>query len=218
MIESITYTLPLFIFGNYSNTLNWIMMITYFFSLFFFGWIAEAPFLRHSLVTIKCWPKGMYITVVTVVVTIIAALSYHIYLAYSFQFYLEDGITTACILGWYLVGISIPVSLLISGWGVCLSQNASSDVFVRWMRRTTPQSSDSETGTAAAAAAAAAGTSSGCDQWEKVCLHPHHWAIFYSIAYFTRFDNIASNIAAGLCLGSYVHGIAAYGHDHLLEL
>ncbi|OMJ26393.1 hypothetical protein AYI70_g210 [Smittium culicis] len=50
----------------------------------------------------------------------------------------------------------------------------------------------------------------------KYRVHLHHWQIFYILAFFTRFPNTISRIAAGLVLGIYTQGATAYGHDHLL--
>ncbi|KAJ3025596.1 UNVERIFIED_CONTAM: hypothetical protein HDU68_006965 [Siphonaria sp. JEL0065] len=108
----------------------------------------------------------------------------------------------------------IPVTLLVSGWGVCIAQNMGSPLFA-WRVRGPQADNQQQHQQQQQQPQRDVEACTLC--WEKVRLHPHHWAIFYSIAFFTRFDNIASNIAAGLCLGSYVHGIAAYGHDHLLE-
>lgn len=40
--------------------------------------------------------------------------------------------------------------------------------------------------------------------------HPHHWYIFYVLCYYSRFNTVPSQIAAGLCLGIYVQGTAQY--------
>ncbi|PIA13276.1 hypothetical protein COEREDRAFT_83617 [Coemansia reversa NRRL 1564] len=48
-------------------------------------------------------------------------------------------------------------------------------------------------------------------------LHLHHWQIFYILAFFTRFDRFASRTCAGLCLGIFTQGVAAYGYDSMLE-
>ncbi|KAJ1679482.1 hypothetical protein EV182_001956, partial [Spiromyces aspiralis] len=49
-------------------------------------------------------------------------------------------------------------------------------------------------------------------------VHIHHWQLFYIFAFFTRFDTFASRLCAGIVLGIYVHGIAAYGFDPMLVL
>ncbi|KAJ2740668.1 hypothetical protein GGI20_005684 [Coemansia sp. BCRC 34301] len=48
-------------------------------------------------------------------------------------------------------------------------------------------------------------------------LHLHHWQIFYILAFFTRFDKFASRACAGVVLGIFSHGHAAYGLDPLME-
>ncbi|KAF9959727.1 hypothetical protein BGZ72_008974 [Mortierella alpina] len=47
--------------------------------------------------------------------------------------------------------------------------------------------------------------------------HPHHWQIFYILAFFTRFEDWVSRVAAGITLGCYMQGIMAYGYDYLIE-
>ncbi|KAF9930082.1 NAD(+) kinase [Modicella reniformis] len=37
--------------------------------------------------------------------------------------------------------------------------------------------------------------------------HPHHWQLFYTLAFFTRFDNWISRVGAGITLGCYMQGI-----------
>ncbi|GAO49202.1 hypothetical protein SAICODRAFT_29703 [Saitoella complicata NRRL Y-17804] len=52
-------------------------------------------------------------------------------------------------------------------------------------------------------------------RWPHVKIHVHHWQIFGFLALFTRFDTWPSQLAAGIVLGCYVHGIAAYGYDSI---
>ncbi|KAF9972788.1 hypothetical protein BGZ73_004017 [Actinomortierella ambigua] len=47
--------------------------------------------------------------------------------------------------------------------------------------------------------------------------HPHHWQIFYALAFFTRFDHWVSRVGGGIVIGCYMQGIMAYGYDYLLE-
>ncbi|KAG0215353.1 hypothetical protein BGX28_000093 [Mortierella sp. GBA30] len=47
--------------------------------------------------------------------------------------------------------------------------------------------------------------------------HPHHWQLFYILAFFTRFEDWVSQVAAGITLGCYMQGIMAYGYDYLIE-
>jgi len=41
----------------------------------------------------------------------------------------------------------------------------------------------------------------------EVGFHLHHWQIFYYLAFFTRFDNVISEICAGLVIGIFMHGM-----------
>ncbi len=58
------------------------------------------------------------------------------------------------------------------------------------------------------------------DQTRKglIKIHLHHYQLFGYLALFTRWRTISSQLAAGLCLGSMVHGIAAYGVDSIFEM
>ncbi|KAF9387648.1 hypothetical protein CPC16_006922 [Podila verticillata] len=47
--------------------------------------------------------------------------------------------------------------------------------------------------------------------------HPHHWQLFYMLAFFTRFDHWVSRVGGGIVLGCYMQGIMAYGYDYLIE-
>ncbi|KAF9110267.1 hypothetical protein BGX27_006585 [Mortierella sp. AM989] len=47
--------------------------------------------------------------------------------------------------------------------------------------------------------------------------HPHHWQLFYTLAFFTRFDHWVSRVGAGIVIGAYMQGIMAYGFDYLIE-
>ncbi|KAF9399897.1 hypothetical protein BGX21_005402 [Mortierella sp. AD011] len=47
--------------------------------------------------------------------------------------------------------------------------------------------------------------------------HPHHWQLFYTLAFFTRFDHWVSRVGAGIVIGAYMQGIMAYGYDYLIE-
>lgn len=37
--------------------------------------------------------------------------------------------------------------------------------------------------------------------------HPHHWQLFYILAFFTRFDHWVSRVGGGIVLGCYMQGI-----------
>jgi hypothetical protein len=52
---------------------------------------------------------------------------------------------------------------------------------------------------------------------KKVRLHVHHIHIFLTLAFFTRFPNLISRIAAGTVIGCSLQGAAAYGYDTTFE-
>lgn len=37
--------------------------------------------------------------------------------------------------------------------------------------------------------------------------HPHHWQLFYFLAFFTRFDDWVSHVGGGIVLGCYMQGV-----------
>ncbi|KAI8078409.1 hypothetical protein BDF21DRAFT_399658 [Thamnidium elegans] len=51
----------------------------------------------------------------------------------------------------------------------------------------------------------------------NVAIHLHHWQIFYVLAFFTRFDDVVSQVGAGIVLACYMEGICAYGYDSLVN-
>lgn len=64
-LNGITYGLILFVFGNYTHTLNWITLAAFYPSLIGYALIAELPFARTSFPNIKHWPKGMWVIFIT---------------------------------------------------------------------------------------------------------------------------------------------------------
>lgn len=51
----------------------------------------------------------------------------------------------------------------------------------------------------------------------KTILHLHHTHLFYMLAFFTRFPETVSQLAAGLFIGASLHGVAAYDFDKIFE-
>lgn len=41
--------------------------------------------------------------------------------------------------------------------------------------------------------------------------HPHHWQLFYMLAFFTRFDHWVSRVGGGIVLGCYMQGVMGKG-------
>ena len=61
-------------------------------------------------------------------------------------------------------------------------------------------------------------------QWEntqdspkQLLFHLHHVHLFYALAFFTRFPEFWSKVAAGLTIGASMHGAAAFGYDGAFE-
>ncbi|KAI9106195.1 hypothetical protein DFS34DRAFT_602534 [Phlyctochytrium arcticum] len=78
--------------------------------------------------------------------------------------------------------------------------------------------SDTSTGEVSnSAASVSAASSNSPGPWRPARFHPHHWAIFYFLAFFTRFEDVVSQIAAGILIGIYIHGVAAYGYHDMLD-
>ncbi|KAG1465567.1 hypothetical protein G6F46_001647 [Rhizopus delemar] len=50
-----------------------------------------------------------------------------------------------------------------------------------------------------------------------ISIHIHHWQIFYTLAFFTRFTYPVSQVGAGIVLACYMQGIFAYGYDCLVN-
>ncbi|KAI8058605.1 hypothetical protein BDF22DRAFT_652659 [Syncephalis plumigaleata] len=48
-------------------------------------------------------------------------------------------------------------------------------------------------------------------------VHIHHWQIFLILAFFTRFQDVISQVSAGLVLACFMQGGIAYGFDAMLE-
>ena len=48
---------------------------------------------------------------------------------------------------------------------------------------------------------------------KRMLFHLHHVHLFYTIAFYTRFPEFWSQMAAGLAVGASLHGAAAFGYD-----
>ncbi|KAJ3187619.1 hypothetical protein HK101_009295 [Irineochytrium annulatum] len=185
--------------------------------MFGFGYLMEAPFLRHSLATVRRWPFGMWAVVVSIVVLVLALIAHHLRLAYVARI---DEAGQQSILGWYVIGIfGLPVALVAAGAAVIAVQNRSAGDGQEASRAP----SETELTTDARAMESQASDEGVVKKevrrppWGRVSLHPHHWGIFYCLAFFTRWEDTVSNIGAGIILGIYLHGVAAYGHDWMIE-
>ncbi|TPX58151.1 hypothetical protein SpCBS45565_g08068 [Spizellomyces sp. 'palustris'] len=247
LVLVIGYAFPLFVLGNYSDTLNWITLTLPNVSIFLYAWIAEHPSLRHSFATVRNWPKFMWGTVLGAVTSILAFAAYHIYLSYDLRvphdmFEAQGGLTgstvTGSILGWYILAvIAIPLGLLLAAALTAWYQNGGCGMvgsIVQKMKGVCRQVVGKQTGKPHAHPPVEGPDTSITDivqgmtaeqpngiqsrpAWPRTVFHPHHWAIFYFLGFFTRFKNPVSQASAGVLMGIYIHGVAAYGYHDLLE-
>ncbi|KAG0241630.1 hypothetical protein BGW41_005646 [Actinomortierella wolfii] len=118
VLNAISYGLILFIFGNYTQTFNWITILAFWITWPAYSLIAELPFAKTSLPRWRSWPKGMYILFLGALGVILAFAAYHIYLGYQLNK------TVPGFLGYYLLGLLIPVALTLIGYACYKQQNS----------------------------------------------------------------------------------------------
>ncbi|PWA01674.1 hypothetical protein BB558_002215 [Smittium angustum] len=71
----------LFTLGNYSNTFNYVTVISYFFGIFGYSILVEISFLKVSLPTWRAWTVGAWIAHLIGVFLVLSAASWFIYLS-----------------------------------------------------------------------------------------------------------------------------------------
>lgn len=254
LVQAAAYGFVLFILGNYSVVFSLPFVIAYVVSLFSFGLIAELPFLRISLVTVRSWSIGAWIVMASTAALILAAAAYHIYLAVTFG-----------IVVWYLLALAI--ALALPGIGIILAvvdksikqrkrqklRDASREIennarsitrgenepldatsaeyqqrpgkLVNFPRYATFDhisiASNSDQGTFISTYHRLASVEDFIAEEVAMILyyqiHFHHWQLFFLLAFFTRFDDLISQICAGIVVGIYMQGVTAYGYHSLLE-
>uniref|UniRef100_A0A914E587 Uncharacterized protein n=1 Tax=Acrobeloides nanus TaxID=290746 RepID=A0A914E587_9BILA len=52
----------------------------------------------------------------------------------------------------------------------------------------------------------------------QVYIHLHHWQMFYSMAFFTRFIDPISQFSSGVFIAIFIQGGCQYGFDDILEI
>ncbi|KAG0098714.1 hypothetical protein BGZ93_010596 [Podila epicladia] len=269
LMHATSYGVIVFIFGNYAQTLNWITILAFWITWPSYSLIAELDFAKTSLPSWKTWPFGMYALFAGATAVVLAFAAYHIYLGYLLTK------TVPGFVGYYLLGLLIPVILTLLGYAAYKQQNLDalglSKVYswilslqykqsVASARRRSNKQKKLEAAKAKQINAAAAAvpapvlgeSSSGPDAvvidtqptsptelqvvqddtvevaiqpyqpyiWSVEVqghFHPHHWQLFYILAFFTRFDHWVSRAGGGIVLGCYMQGIMAYGYDYLIE-
>jgi len=192
----------LFIAGNYANTFNYITASSYPVGMFLFGLLGELSFLKVAVPGYCGWKKKAWAVMIMGLLLVLGATGYHLYLGHQ-----KD------ILGWYLGGFWIVVShafifpfIVLKlekrrvEWAKDLYQGCQKCLGRCWSSRGQP-------------VAGSEILSEETPPQEKIyAFHLHHWQIFYVLAFFTRFDDVASQICAGLVLGIYGQGVAQYGY------
>eukprot|EP00475_Leptophrys_vorax_P019172 TRINITY_DN26193_c0_g1_i1.p1 TRINITY_DN26193_c0_g1~~TRINITY_DN26193_c0_g1_i1.p1 ORF type:complete len:290 (-),score=59.60 TRINITY_DN26193_c0_g1_i1:78-947(-) len=232
--KGLPYSLALYAFGNYDLTFNWIIALVLVCTLFIYARIAEISFLKVSLHSKWSWKAWIVMTVGFSAILLLAV--YHFYLAWL----------TKILWPWYVLAVVVAIimAFVLPFLVHHLDVNLHVDYLLhRCLRRflccwhekarqfnaekdapqmvysfdpdeavNVPQDQrNSSSSTSPRLPASPPGP-------EKlgISVHIHHWQLFILFAFFTRFQDLVSNICAGIVLGIYVQGIAAYGFDEVL--
>ncbi|CAG8490488.1 6381_t:CDS:2 [Funneliformis caledonium] len=216
MMALVRYGFIVFVIGGYARTFNWIMILSFYIALFGYALLAELPFAKQSLLTRNNWPVRMWILFIIAVFDVLLMAGFHIYLIiYQNESSSKDNIPIALYLGCLI----IPLILMTFGYIFKQEQNtrfltkAYLNVIRIFKRRpripSENENQQSQLDTEALVQVQPFG---------KIArIHIHHWQIFYTFAFFTRFDHPVSQVAGGISLGIYTQGIGAYGPDDFLE-
>lgn len=210
LLQSLTYGYIVFTLGDYSNTLNWVTLVSYVGGLWGFGVLAELSFLKVSLDTYRSWGWATWTFMTVVALLILAAIGFHLYLAamaniwliYLLLFCLAwtipllAALTVWCFNKWY--GGVKSLKLLENGLGLEMVINAEEADFSPPPPSAPPSS-----------VPVLAGKTTY--KW-----HLHHWQLFFLLAFFTRFYHWVSQLCAGLTLAFFMQGGIAYGFDPIL--
>lgn len=121
VLHATSYGLIVFIFGNYAQTLNWVTILAFWITWPSYSMIAELDFAKTSLPSWKTWPFGMYALFAGATAVVLVFAGYHIYLGVLLNR------TVPGFLGYYLLGLLIPVFLTLIGYA-CLKQQ-NKDIF-----------------------------------------------------------------------------------------
>ncbi|KAG4103315.1 hypothetical protein H8356DRAFT_1644365 [Neocallimastix lanati (nom. inval.)] len=220
LVDTFIYGTVLFIFGNYSQSYSWITALCIIIGLFGFATICELPFCRVSLQSLRTWDIKLKLICAFAGVIIAAAAVYHIYLATQFKID-ED---SSLVLPYVLSLIFICLFLFLSTFVVYKYQNMSFPSLKKRIIRVGERTKNIVMTRNEFEERQHDNTRDVINSDEvlfidmpEVGFHLHHWQIFYYLAFFTRFDNVISEICAGLVIGIFMHGVSAYGFHDLLE-
>ncbi|GES90676.1 hypothetical protein GLOIN_2v1734211 [Rhizophagus clarus] len=234
MMALVRYGFIVFVLGGYAKTFNWITILSFYIALFGFALLAELPFAKQSLVTWRNWSIKMWILIIVAVCAVLVMTGFHIYLAILLMNVNKFREKNDVYIAWYLGCLVIIPILMTFAFIAEQEQNTRFltkfflkviSIFKRNSQKQLPPTNEngSETQqqqTDTEAQAATTGTTSGAEPQpynKKARVHLHHWQIFYSLAFFTRFNHPVSQVAGGITLGIYTQGIGAYGPDSYLE-
>ncbi|KAF9317084.1 hypothetical protein BG003_001196 [Podila horticola] len=117
LLNATSYGVIVFIFGNYAQTLNWITILAFWITWPSYSLIAEQDFAKTSLPSWKTWPFGMYALFAGATAVVLAFAAYHIYLGYLLTK------TVPGFVGYYLLGLLIPVVLTLLAYAAYKQQN-----------------------------------------------------------------------------------------------
>lgn len=205
--KALPYSISLYFLGNYYSTFNYIIALCTVFGFFVFGWCGECHFLKTDIHGYKHWNFKARLVIFSALLILFALAVYHFYLSYleNILFYYTIAAIVAILLSIVMPFLVLKLDNLHLDdklhkilQNCCKGKNESE-------RLNNPQVSEGKE--------------------EYVCslekdsgyrVHIHHWQMFVLFAFFTRFNNVTSNVCAGLVLGIYLHGVCAYGYDDCL--
>ncbi|CAB4388862.1 unnamed protein product [Rhizophagus irregularis] len=227
MLALVRYDFIVFVLGGYAATFNWIMILSFYISIFAYGLLAEVPFTKTSLPRWRYWPIGMWNLFITAFCAVLAMAGFHIYLAIRLmeenKYKERDNIFIA----WYLGCLLIPLILMILAYIVKQEQNTRilTRCYLKVIRifkrnhnyQPLPTNENEPTENQQQQQTEEEEEDSDPKPYhEFASIHPHHWQIFYTLAFFTRFNHPVSQAAGGITLAIYTQGIGAYGPDNYL--
>ncbi|KAI8075035.1 hypothetical protein BC940DRAFT_3298 [Gongronella butleri] len=231
-----SYGVILFVFGNYSHCFSWITVVAFYPALFGYGLIAELPFTKTSLPEFSHWPLGMYIVFGIAVLIILAFAAFHIYLAAMQTVPFVAYYVCALIIPLFLFSMAILLIREVNNnwtrtqlhtWRAARAQKkkkASAAPPVLDKDEKTEQQDDADVEAQAGESSQQPEQPEQQQQQQqqndevqppvnpygaRAALHLHHWQIFYTLAFFTRFTHPVSQVAAGIVLACYMEGICA---------
>ncbi|CAB4484953.1 unnamed protein product [Rhizophagus irregularis] len=236
MMALVRYGFIVFVLGGYARTFNWIMILSFYLALFGFALLSELPFAKQSLITWRNWTIKMWILFVAAVVAVLVMAGFHIYLAIQLMNVNNFREKNDVYIAWYLGSLVILPILMMFALIAKQEQNTRFltkfylkviSIFKRMPKKQQPltneNGSETQQQTDTEAQNATTGTTPDAEPeqpqpYNKVArIHLHHWQIFYSLAFFTRFNHPISQVVGGITLGIYTQGIGAYGPDNYLE-